>query len=438
MPSKKLILLGCAGTLLWIGCGMPLSDEPDNPYESPATLSVETTTPEAGASGVSLTDNLTVTFNQGVGGDGMPTSSSNACTAGIQLSFDGFATCEIASLTTTRDFLTYTLDPEGSLASETTYQLRASGVQALGGATLTQEAGISFTTEALCDSGCDWEELTPSGLTARQGHAGVTFNNKMYVLGGFAANGNRMNTVESSTDGITWSTETTPGWTARNGLAAVVYRGKIWVIGGDDGSVRNDVWTFDGTTWTEVRANGTGSGFTARSGHAAIVFDDQLWVMGGSDGSNGYLNDIWSSTDGIDWTPQGTASWSVRADHTAAFLDGKIWIMGGSNGSALSDVWSSSNGTTWTRVSSSAFPADQDHQSAIFEQALWAVQGDNGSGRVHFWTSTSGASWSQGTTNYTWNTSISNGVLLRYDNALYLIGGTDGSNALNTVLRYGK
>ena len=425
---------------------MPLSDEPKDPYEAPATLSVEATTPANGQSGVSLTDNLSVTFNQGVGRTGVPTSSTSACEAGVQVSSDGFTTCEPAQLTPSKDLLTYTLDPDLPLSSKTEYQLRATtDISALGGAKLASNSDVGFTTEALCDSGCDWDNLTVNGLTARSNHAGAVFDGKMYVMGGIDAS--RLNSVQHSTDGITWTNDTVSvGWTARSGMAAVVFDGKLWVIGGDNGSLLNDVWAYDGTLWEEIRSNGDPSGFTPRSGHAALAFNQKLWVMGGTDRSSSYLYDVWTSEDGINWTSEPISPpsiWTARADHTATVFEGQMWVMGGTGTSGkLNDVWhSSTDGTSWTSVStSSIWPARTGHHAAVFEQALWVVEGDNGStgdhnGIVNFWTSPEGTTWTTGSSS-TWDKPVANGVLLRYNNALYLVG-EDGSSS-SVVLRYGK
>ncbi len=55
-----------------------------------------------------------------------------------------------------------------------------------------------------------------------------------------------------------------------------------------------------------------------------------MWVMGGS-GSGKNLNDVWYSTDGINWTEAtASAAWSARNDHVVLAYDDKMWVMGGS------------------------------------------------------------------------------------------------------------
>jgi uncharacterized membrane protein len=78
-----------------------------------------------------------------------------------------------------------------------------------------------------------------------------------------------------------------------------------------------------------------------------------MWVIGGRDDSLNYKNDIWYSTDGVNWI-QATASagWSPRYLHTSVVYDGKMWIIGGFDSSYghKNNVWYSTNGVDWTQV----------------------------------------------------------------------------------------
>ena len=42
-------------------------------------------------------------------------------------------------------------------------------------------------------------------------------------------------------------------------------------------------------------------------------------------------NDIWSSSDGIDWTKVGTAAWSPRGATTIVVYHDQLWLFGGAN-----------------------------------------------------------------------------------------------------------
>jgi hypothetical protein len=50
--------------------------------------------------------------------------------------------------------------------------------------------------------------------------------------------------------------------------------------------------------WIQSASSAPWSG---RYGHTSVVFDNKIWVIGGYNGNN-LLNDIWYSSDGINWT----------------------------------------------------------------------------------------------------------------------------------------
>ena len=170
--------------------------------------------------------------------------------------------------------------------------------------------------------------------------------------------------------------------------------------------------------------------WTARTGHTSVVFDGKIWVMGGYDGS--YLNDVWSSADGVNWTEStlpvnaakktaGTGKnwWMARYDHTSVVFNNKIWVLGGSDDTkTLSDVWNSEDGETWEELMP---PNDRDgnpvakstsgnnknwwtargrHTSVVFNpdggagEKIWVMGGlGNDSYHSDVWSSTDGSIW---------------------------------------------
>jgi hypothetical protein len=121
------------------------------------------------------------------------------------------------------------------------------------------------------------------------------------------------------------------------GHTSVVFDNKIWVIGGFDNNwfYKNDVWySSDGINWTLATSSAPWSG---RAGHTSVVFDNKIWVIGGFDDSWPPKNDVWYSSDGINWTlATDTAPWSERYGHTSVVFDNKIWVIGGY---LFQDVW---------------------------------------------------------------------------------------------------
>ena len=162
-----------------------------------------------------------------------------------------------------------------------------------------------------------------------------------------------------SQDGITWTQVTANAQIPpRIGFVCLVFNNKIWVIGGFDsyGRLLNDVWSSsDGIAWVQDTPRAQ---FKPRFEFSGVVFNNKMWVIGGKyeNDPRNRLNDVWSSSDGINWT-QATehAAFSERFGQTSVAFNNKIWVIGGSNISmntpiaVLDDIWFSTDGVTWTR-----------------------------------------------------------------------------------------
>lgn len=105
-----------------------------------------------------------------------------------------------------------------------------------------------------------------------------------------------------------------------------------------------------------LTATGSAS-FSRRLSSEAVSFNDKIWVTGGRGSSPYkndliiYLNDIWSSPDGVSWTEELTiAPWTARYNHQTVVFNDKMWLFGGQTGSTaatrVNDIWSSDDGTT--------------------------------------------------------------------------------------------
>ncbi len=145
-------------------------------------------------------------------------------------------------------------------------------------------------------------------------------------------------------------------WGPRMQHASVAFDGKLWVLGGyktrlyNTAVECNDVWyTTDGQQW--VRATNAAP-WSARIYLSAVVADNKLWVLGGLsygvDSRSLFLNDVWCSSDGVQWT-QDTAEvpWAPRKQLNSFVYDNKLWVVGGGvthdgYGSSLfpfNDIW---------------------------------------------------------------------------------------------------
>jgi hypothetical protein len=55
-------------------------------------------------------------------------------------------------------------------------------------------------------------------------------------------------------------------------------------------------------------------------------------MLGGWSPINGYVNDIWTSDDGANWTRVVEhAEWPARAGHSLEVFQNKLWLIGGVN-----------------------------------------------------------------------------------------------------------
>ena len=241
--------------------------------------------------------------------------------------------------------------------------------------------------------------------------------------------------VDCNTEvGLVWEDDeaATDRWPARQGHSSVVFDGKLWVIGGAGSGERlDDVWSStDGINWTQETSS---AGWSAREGHSSVVFDGKLWVLGGDDG--GDSNEVWSSEDGATWTQvtiSGT-SWSARQYHTSGVFDGKLWVIGGSiGGTYLDDVWSSPDGVTWAQATTAAthWSARYRHSSAVFDSKLWVIGGYDGSSRLNdAWSSSDGSTWTEATAAAGWSARSGHSSVV-HAGKLWVIGGDAGGGSV--------
>lgn len=149
---------------------------------------------------------------------------------------------------------------------------------------------------------------------------------------------------------------------------------------GDATSLRNDVWSSsDGVNWTQELANAP---WLARAYHNAFVFNDRLWVIGGGNYQPNYfaMNDVWSTADGVNWQEEtGSAPWGPRIWFSTAVYRGYMWVLGGwSNNPYLNrgDIWYSRDGRSWTQlVTSLSWSARHEHSTFVFNDRLWVAGG---------------------------------------------------------------
>lgn len=187
----------------------------------------------------------------------------------------------------------------------------------------------------------------------------ATFNNKIWLVGVYRQGGlESQNEVWSTANGKEWTFATNAAFPARGYATLSVFNNQLWLIGGFNNNViYNDIWSSsDGINWVQRTAN---ANFPARWKHAAIVYNNKLWIIGGLD-DNGARNDIWSSSDGITWTQETIhAAFSPRYHHQVVAFDNKLLLIGGYDGEYKNDIWSSTDGIEWRKGFSGTFQFPQ-------------------------------------------------------------------------------
>ena len=235
-----------------------------------------------------------------------------------------------------------------------------------------------------------------------RGHQIVEFNGRLWNVENKESSINAVAEIWSSANGLDWELETnTPGFSARIGHQVIVHDSKLWLIGGrDETGSKNDVWSSsDGVSWNLIVEEAE---FSKRYHHEALSFNGRIWVIGGTFNSTPD-GQVWSSLDGVVWNHESNIP--RRYKHRVIKYKDHIVVVGGSTGislsssTALNDVWASSDGINWTELTEDAdFKSRFAHELFVFEGALYLLGGHDGSlgqfWKTDIWRTDDGASWS--------------------------------------------
>ena len=178
------------------------------------------------------------------------------------------------------------------------------------------------------------------------------------------------------------------------GLQAVELRNKLYVIAGRspkntdiprDSLIHGDVWVSHdlGVNWVELLEDAEEAGlWRNRAYFEAVTQGNHMYILGGQNfvaiprpfpcaiwppqlgpcpefiTASDFFNDVWRSTDGVNWKEMTSdAPWEARAGLSAASFKGRLWVMAGSQNDDASiggldrkffnDVWYSRDGSKW-------------------------------------------------------------------------------------------
>lgn len=166
-------------------------------------------------------------------------------------------------------------------------------------------------------------------------------------------------------------------WSGRRKPQVVQHNNKIVLLGGFGGEFSltlNDVWNWDGNEWKLVCNH---AGWSGRDGHCAVVCRDNIFVLGGTNDPMNCKSDIWKSPDGGKTWVQllDRAFWPERWQHAACVQSNKMYISGGwGEGYFYNDVWSSSDGINWELMCGIApWKARMFHSFISFNNVLYIM-----------------------------------------------------------------
>ena len=208
--------------------------------------------------------------------------------------------------------------------------------------------------------------------------------------------------------------------------AMVEYDGSVWVVGGHVGfgppffNDKNEVWRSEnGANWLSVSVDQ----FPARSGHTLNVINDKLWMIGGTFEGITLYGDIWSSSDGLNWTLESeTPPFGEVFHHTVTLFNGQWHLINGSS------VWVSSDGLEWTLLTDVAFPIRNHHKTIVFNNELYVIGGlDTAVNRLNeIWRSSDGITWEQLVLTGDIFPPRINHTVTVYNGKAFIIAGNDG------------
>jgi len=278
------------------------------------------------------------------------------------------------------------------------YDTARKNVVSYGGS--TKSNSINDLNATLTWNGTSWSQAAAG--TMYVGGTGFAFDSsrtQAVLLGGYGANGTGgstnlyLQTVGANSavamtvtwDGTTWTERTVTNGPYPRGDLGMVYdskRQRVVAFGGYQPQVSggcgvyaakyyNDIWAWDGSTWTDITP--VGALPAARQG-MAMAYDamrDRIVLFGGSGAGNTVYSDTWEF-DGTNWAQlapahapnvnaTGAAVYDTLRHRVTLFAIGK----GAVGGLLRTWTW---DGTDWTNISSASAPPARNYIRVAFDQ----------------------------------------------------------------------
>jgi hypothetical protein len=159
--------------------------------------------------------------------------------------------------------------------------------------------------------------------------------------------------------------------------------------------------------WIRVTPN---AAFSPRDTAEDLIFNNKMWISNGYYHGNQLTCDLWSSTDGAEWTRVLDATPYDGYSELVAYQN-KMWAVKGS-------VWNSADGVHWTKIlDRTPFGARGYGELVVFNNQLVQL----GSG-PDVWTSTNGKDWTCINEAAPYGDRAASAVVV-HDQKLWLLGG---------------
>ncbi len=192
-----------------------------------------------------------------------------------------------------------------------------------------------------------WMQKANFGGSARYDAVAFALNNKGYVTTGF--DGSYLKDFwQYDPAADTWAQKPDGIGSKRSAAVAFVYNNAAYVVTGtNNGTLVNDFWKYDGTSWTELRkiANVSTASYDddytdiVRSNAAAFVMGDTAFISTGE--NSGYISKTWAYIISNDtWIRRTAFEGSARSGAVGFAIKNRGYIVCGKSSSQyFDDVW---------------------------------------------------------------------------------------------------
>lgn len=260
-----------------------------------------------------------------------------------------------------------------------------------------------------CTAGCN---SVPARAQASLAYEGAT--SQLLLFGGISQQtGSYLGDIWTW-DGSNWTEQSVASAPPGRADAPMTYDAatdQIVLFGGDGPAgcqdsrscgALGDTWTFDGTTWSQVAPTSE----TPATSDAAMAYDSgtgQLVYLA-DDNDAGSVNSTWTF-DGTTWTDHPRLPTPPALQDTTMAYDpssGQLILFGGISNGYLNDTWDW-NGASWTELSPAVSPTPRARESMTYDAALGEIvlfggfgqQSDNSLGTLNDTWAWNGSTWAE-------------------------------------------